>query len=181
MQAEQRHQRVTADLPDKEHWKLTIETVNGSAWSFIKGRLEETEATVVLAQEVRLTAAFAEPASGWAARRGWTSAWAPSCCTATGRATGGVAIFVRSWLGFRPLAAPAVSPEYGHRVVFGLLQAPGYGDIVLGSLYLIDSIGLAPANVEILGQVGAFLGSRPEQFVIGADWQMAPTDLDAAG
>ena len=83
---------------------LKVHTINANSLGTLKGLLESPSAHIVLAQEHRLAAKDdIEQASSWCLRRGWRSIWAPANITPAKDTSGGVAIFVRSWIGLMEL------------------------------------------------------------------------------
>ena len=102
----------------------------------MKTRLLETQAHILLGQEVHLLGLDVDYASEWARSRGWKSIVEHAI---PGKqepfSSGGVAIFVRDWLGLSVWPSHPDDCARG-RLVSGLLEAPGYGSILLVSAYL---------------------------------------------
>ena len=90
---------------------LKVHTISANSWGTLKGLLEASSAHIVLAQEHRLSAkGDIDQASSWCIRRGWRSLWAPANVTLADDTSGGVAIFVRSWIGLMELPGGISSP-----------------------------------------------------------------------
>ena len=89
---------------------------------------------------------------------------------------GGVAIFVRSYLGLgTPPAGPAVLVE--GRVVSGIVNTPGTNGFVAYAGYLHDAEGLSERNLGILQEIGMHVSGHGRPFICGADFNMDPRVL----
>ena len=77
-----------------------IEAVNASCWTTLKGRLVDTNAHIVLAQEVRLDGDRLADGLRWARAHGWRAVM-PACLRAVVGPSAGVAVFARAAIGNR--------------------------------------------------------------------------------
>ena len=127
--------------PSIQEYELLVETFNSTSWSTMKARLSETSAHILLGQEVHIVGLDAGYASGWARNRGWKCIIEQAT---PGKqepfSLGGVAIFVRDWLGLSEWPTHPDDNARG-RLVSGLLEAPGYGSILLVSAYVLGGRG----------------------------------------
>ena len=182
-----------ADLParrgapqqpgEASKWQLTVATYNGSSWKSMQDYLQVTSAQVVLAQETRVIATGLADASQWADRRGWQSLWTPSVPSAAGGpSSGGAAIFVRKELGLRRPSASVDSHQVvPARLVAAVVEAPGYGSILMMSAYLHVGAGLAQDNLTIIAKAAAVAQLHGLPWTLGADFQVLPAQVDEAG
>ena len=60
------------------------------------------------------------------------------------------------------------------RLVSGLLEAPGYGSILLVSAYLVAGANLDEQNLGILERLGRVLTSSTHPYIVGGDFQVSP-------
>ena len=86
---------------------------------------------------------------------------------------GGVAIFVRDWLGLSEWPTHPDDNARG-RLVSGLLEAPGYGSILLVSAYLAAGANLDEQNLGILERLGRVLTTSTHPYIVGGDFQVSP-------
>ena len=157
-------------------WRLKVETFNASQWGPAKAWCADMcEADVVLVQEHRLTSAEeVEVASAWARSKGWKSLWTRAQRTGAGKqnTSAGTAILVRDEMGLRPLPEAGRVVEAKHRVTWGILEAPGFGEVLLGSIYLVTGEQLSPANLSIMAHIGLTIQTTGLQHIVGGDWNM---------
>ena len=92
---------------------------------------------------------------------GWKSLWAPAVATSEGpdadarHTSGGVAIFVRKFMGLT-LAQTSNSPVLvPGRLIAGVVSAPGTGPITVYSAYLTCSIGWTGSNIDLMDALAA--------------------------
>ncbi len=169
---------------DKDRFQLVVETTNTTGWGQLKKRLEETSATVVLAQETWVLQAYVPAASAWARARGWRSVWAPAATTKKGGTSAGVAIFVRDFMGLHPKPGRA-HIVHQSRVVAAILEAPGEREILLMSCYLKHGRKASGENARIRACIEDEVAAhgQDEVCVIGGDMNIEPqamlaTELD---
>ncbi len=159
-----------------------MESVNATGWKPLKRRLASTSAQVLLAQETWTGSSRIPQASAWARRRGWKSLWAPAVRGSGGGMSGGVAIFVRDYLGLR---LPQVGDYVWHeaRAVAGILEAPGFRPFFIASIYLHSGDGPGARNLAVLSDIGKAIREQGEdwQIIFGGDLNMTPEDLLATG
>ncbi len=164
------------------HFALKIVTINITAWNSCLDFIKTTEADVLLIQEHKLDKAQAEEATAWLRRRKWNSIIAPAELGPNGGMSAGVAILTRPHVG---LGLPMVGTEelVPARMLAARLEAPGCRPFIAIAAYFHDGQGLAHCNMEMLRVAGVFLKAQGEEvpFVMGADFQMEPHEIAAAG
>ena len=151
----------------------SIVSMNGSSWAQAQTELEHLRSEgaasddVVLLQETRFPSdRAAESAWGWCARNGLQAALGP--CRSTGdtaqEVSSGVGILTADFRGVAP-----ISQEWGDHSSRVIARRIAFGDmvIVVVSLYLVHSCGVAKANLDILGQLQEFVNGLSEPFIIG--------------
>ena len=93
--------QVAADPPGVETWGLHFiaVTVNGTAWSTIKGILENLVAHIVMVQEHKLLddEAIAE-AQQWCLKHNWVCLFGQAAKGPKGKPAGGTAVFGQAGL-----------------------------------------------------------------------------------
>ena len=133
-------------------FQLSVETVNCTSWSSIESWLVTATSHIVLVQEHHIvTDDDIAKAGQWAQQRGWKARFSPAIRTESGGTSGGVAILVRSFLGFH-------DPEFGaivsgSRAISGIVQVPGSPSILVTSVYLYDSEDLSDRHLDLLAAV----------------------------
>ena len=139
-----------------------------------------TSAHVVFGAETHTIGEHTAAASQWAKRHGWKSLWEDALPGAQqSYSVGGVAIFVRSYLGLGPPPAGDVSVVKG-RVIAALINTPGTHGFVGYARYLHVSEGLTKRNLAILSAVGEHIAAHGRPFIFGADFNFSPTVLATA-
>ena len=140
----------------------------------MKTRLLETQAHILLGQEVHLLGLDVDYASEWARSRGWKSIVEHAI---PGKqepfSSGGVAIFVRDWLGLSVWPSHPDDCARG-RLVSGLLEAPGYGSILLVFAYLVAGANLDEQSLGILEKLGRVLTTSIHPYIEARDFQVSP-------
>ena len=165
---------------------LTVGTVNGDTWAGARAVGEWLQARgrrpdILFVQEARFFDAEAVgSAHQWCARQGMQLAQGPVQRTGAGRmaVSGGVGIAVANSIALGQ--AVAIDDVWAHRVI---VRRAHFGDgatLLLLSLYLVTSIGLAGENMDILEYVSGLVGQFSEPFLIGADWNVEPEVLLAS-
>ena len=153
-------------------------TVNSSGIGPLKRFLLETTAHVVLAQATRVGSQDSmNETSAWCLRQGWKSLWSWAVSGPRGGMSAGTAIFARKELGLLELEGTTIESHCQGRFRAAMVQAPGYCDIIVGSVYLRVSEGLSPANLDILGQIGAVISSSSLPALIMGDMNMGPAEF----
>ena len=95
-----------------------MEAVNGTGWSSVLERLDETMADVVCVEEHRTPAGLIPERSEQLRKRGWKSLWAAATMDPDAdaddlrNASGGVLIAVRKYIGLNPVAKDALPSWY---------------------------------------------------------------------
>ncbi len=159
-------------------YSLQIVTVNITSWGSILDYVGVTTADVLLVQEHKLGRDQADEAVAWLRRRGWNALFTEASTGPNGGSCAGTAVLARAHVG---LGLPLVGSEVVamSRAVAARIEPPGSRPIVVVSAYLHDGQGLARCNLDLLGQIGSFIGAQGEgcPFVIGADFQITPEHL----
>ena len=159
-----------------------METVNASGWTATKERLEATAADIVCVQEHRTPEGLVSERSAQVLKMGWKSLWAPAVTTADEPGTdarftsGGVAVFVRKYMGLTLADGdhdPVIIPG---RLVAGCINAPGTGPITVYSAYLTCSVGWSGPNIDLMDALAAH-ASHQNLWILGADFNMPPEEL----
>ncbi len=166
----------------KDAFALVVETVNATGWGPLKKRLRKTKAHIALAQETKVSAAAMATASTWSLKNGWKMIGAPATTGKNGGTSGGVAVFVRSYLGAHfPTNGNHVIEE--GRAVAAVVDIDGCRPILAVSAYLRDGVGLNDANMKTIGKIGACVSAHGNkwQTIIGGDFNVEPNVLNASG
>ena len=175
---------LRGDSSWKEAGLWAMDTVNPNAWRAGKEYLQHTLADVVCMQETKMRDGDAIAAVEAAMRnKGWRACLSPADLTTAGRPTGGVAIACRAMVGMTTVATQETcsAAPYRHRLTATWLQGVVRGGIFILSIWLRDSEGLSPENLDILQQVAEVLSSLRGPWVIGGDWNINPQVLAASG
>ena len=157
-----------------------IETVNGTSWEAIKGRVQATTASILLFQEHRLAdQERISEASAWLRGKGWKSLWEPAVKT-EGGTSGGVGIACWADLGLDAVGMAGGSRWPAHAVLCRL-HIPGWCPLLLGSIYGLVGQGLSEEHMEGLAKVATVMAESRMPFVLGADWNLKPQQLELSG
>ncbi len=178
--------------PKVDPFALQVITANCTGWGPLQRLPESTAAHAVLAQEHHLRGIDVAAASQGAKARGWKSLWAEAE-PGTGEGTrGGVAVFVRDFLGLS-------RPHWGDhvlasgRVVAAMMEGPGCRPTLLVSAYFRDGEGLSAANRALMAAIGERLrelghgaGDHESRasaapYIVGADFNMLPDEVLDSG
>ena len=158
---------------------LSVVTANGTCWNSLKLWIEECEAHVLCLQEHKLTKDQIAEASQWALKRGWKSVWGAAVTSdETGKPSGGVAILVRKELG---VSRADIYLQKSHRKVAALVDFPGGKRVLVTAAYFKSGEGFKETNAELMRDLGLAASRWRGQFLIGADFNMTPTQLAATG
>ncbi len=167
---------------DKSHYELIIDTINATAWGPLSRYMLVTKADLLLCQELHLGPSEVPAASSYALRNGWQPVILPAAPGQGGGWRGGVAIFARRVLGLTP---PRVGPYevIPARAAAAVIEAPGYRPFTAIAAYLEHGKGLDDDNMAHLQEIGIFAEAQGEgmPFVIGADFQVDPSDMARMG
>ena len=140
--------------------------------------LENTSADICCGQETRIREgrplATAEDA---ARRRGWRARLSPAMDTPAGRASGGVAIACRFAYGATDVSESAVPDGARHRMTVSWINAYMRGGLYVVSVWLRDSEGLSPGNLDLLQLLARVLINLKGPWVVAADWNITPEVL----
>ena len=175
-----------APLQRGDLFQLQCVTVNATSWGSMKKYLQSTSAQVVLGIEMHTVGDQTAEASLWAKRHGWKSLWVDALPGASQSfSVGGVAIFVRAYLGLGP---PPNTNQGSFKIVDGrvaaaLVNVPGTHGFVAYAAYFHDSEGLSRRNLAILQCIGEHVAAHGRPFICGADFNFDPkvlTSIDFA-
>jgi len=155
-------------------WELCVESFNSTSWPTFKERLLETSAHIVCGQELHLVGQQVGQASAWAKSRGWKSL-IMEAIPGKGEAysSGGVGVFVRSWMGLQAIDIPGLDFQRG-RLIAGLVEPPGFPQIMVASVYTVSGKGLGIESLELLQQLGSIVAARESPFIIGGTFKLTP-------
>ena len=171
---------VTAPKVDDTDVAHVFESYNGNSWGTLRDRLGTTTALVVFAQEIGFTEEEVGARGHTARALGWNMLCTPSLGCAAGKHSAGVAIFARLHVGLRwPDFLPrgVVVPR---RLIFTIVDIPGWPSILCGCAYLYNSEGLTRRNLSILKSMGEVLEGQ-HLAIVGADWNLSSIMLEASG
>ncbi len=167
---------------DRPHYELVIDTINATAWGPLSRYMLVTKADLLLCQELHLGPSEVPAASAYALRSGWQPVILPAAPGVGGGWRGGVAIFARKILGIAP---PRVGPYevIPARAVAAIIEAPGYRPFTAIAAYLEHGKGLDDDNMAHLQEIGIFAEAQGDgvPFVVGADFQVDPSDMARMG
>ena len=121
---------------------------------------------MVCGQELRLAPERIDQIKSWCQRRGWTCLLAASIKSPhKGPSTGGVGIFVRTYVGLRPVPAMSVVMDDGAklvedgilepaRLIAAVIELPEHPPVLVGSGYLHVGEGMSESNYKTLQKIG---------------------------
>ena len=146
--------------------------------------MQHIQADVVCIQETKVhgkDAIAAAEAAAWC--KGWRACLAPAELTAAGRPTGGIAVACRATVGMITVTTleTSATTTFCNRLAASWLQGVVRGGLFILSIWLRDSEGLSPENLDILQHAVEVLASLRGPWVIGGDWNMNPQVLAASG
>jgi len=165
----------------KQFGVWAIDTANSNSWaSAEKAILRRSSADVVLGQETKLLAApGAQVPFSQGKRAGWRVCATPAHRTALGKGSGGCFIATTRSIGLHEHAG-VVKLAVRHRLHAGHVQAVMRGGIHVVSIWLIDGVGLSPENLMILEHAAEVILKLRGPWVIGGDWNLLPSVLEAS-
>ena len=161
---------------------LAIDSYNGNAW---KGNLaygRRSRADALLWQECKVPKGSTDECEQAARTHRITTTINPCAQTEKLGLSAGTAVGVRAHIGLA-YADSGQEPE-GQVYRFSFRQAGMMcnGGVSLGSIYLINSIGVkAEANLSILQDVAGYLQTVRGFWIIGCDWSTTPHELEETG
>ncbi len=172
-----------ADGAWKKAGLWAIDSVNPNSWVGAMGYLERTAADAALVQETRKIGAQVTAAERQAAHVGWNTSVRAAERTEADGITAGLAVAVRKHIG---LAHPGCGTADLGIATSSRVHARWMGGFVRGGIHLITcwphhSEGPTPRNQDILQEVAQVINSVDGLWVVGADWNLSPTALEATG
>ena len=164
---------------DEQGLQLQVLTINGTTWPSTKAFLGVLDASVqvVLCQEHHLDEQSVPDAQAWCKKRGWNSIFAPAIATEAGGTQGGVSILAREGLGLMSPTNVQAELVKG-RALAAIVQAPGYSDMMMVSLYLRHGLGIQGPNVETLVAIACAMEEERLPTVIGGDFNAGPSAVE---
>ncbi len=160
-----------------------LESVNSTCERSARARLRKTLADVVCVQEHHQLADQLDEVRRLSGRAGWKAAYDSALHTTGKGSSGGTGIAVREWVGIREADALPTDVEWPpqHRFSLRWVDVVVKGGILVGSVYLETGAGYGGANIGILNMIGQVLRAYGRPFILGGDWQMDRTTLEASG
>ena len=83
-------------------------------------------------------------------------------------------------IGLQTFDVLGVSFEPG-RLIAGLVEPPGFLQILVASIYIVLGKGLGVESLELLEQLGGIIAARESPFIVGGDFQITPWQLEDTG
>jgi len=166
---------------------LKIENTNSTSWEALKARLSSSDADVIVAEEHHCLEHTIDERSTVAKSLGWKSTWSAALPTDPDNpydarcSSGGVAIFVKKYLGLTQTKKGVVDELIQGRLLAGRISAPGLGSVVIYAAYLHTGLGLVGGNVDILDKIKCHNDCHNSPWVVAADWNMEPHVLGESG
>ena len=128
-----------------------------NSWGTARSALLGTvEADILLVQETKVTQTSATDILKQAAQEGWRAQASPAIPGKGHTASGGAAVLARRGLGVSEL--PLEEATFRHRICLTVVNGICRGGIVVGTVYLQDSVGLSPVNRALLEELAQRLG-----------------------
>ena len=121
-------------------------------------------------------------AKNWADKKRLSLALAPAERTGAGplQTSGGVALAVKKSVGSLAIHNPALEAHRGRLLV---VQIEGMirGGFLAVSAYFKPGEGIRGQNAAMLEDLGAYLRGQDKPWVVAADWNWCPSDLEQSG
>jgi len=163
-----------------------ISTYNGTGLKNIKALLQTTTSQVVATQEIHVldtgTASHAARLSGWKCLLGASKVGKAG---SVNHLTGGVGICVREELGLLRAeeAMALVDESVSHRLIFGLVEAPGLPTFLMASAYFPTGEGeeIDGLRARMFAIIGQACQSFAGPWLLAADFNLSPSELSTWG
>ena len=171
---------VLTDRTWRDRGLWTVDTSNPNSWASAENTvLVKSEADAILVQE---TKRYGDVGTLITAARGlgWSAAASPAKRVGDVHGSGGCAVATRRGNGIRPHPNEIIKDGFAHRAKFAWVAGFVPGVIHMGSVDLIDSVGLAPENLEVLQEVAIALKQLKGPWILGGDWNVTPQVLAAS-
>lgn len=101
--------------------------------------------------------------------------------TAAGGLSAGVALCSTWAAGLVEFDVPLVKAPPPERFKTVLWDAVVQGGVLLGTVYLLDGIGLAELNINLLQEIAGYVNAIGLPYILSGDWNVAPAVLIASG
>ena len=161
-------------------------TVNANCWNtmlqLLRGAEPDASVGLIAIQETHLDKARFDDARAQARTLGWDAFF--SSATGSGvTASGGVALLARPGIMIKPIIANDVGVfiPWSHRCGWWLVSSSFVGGYIVIVLYMEVGIGLTAGNLDLLNDVLVALRALARPFMILADWNCIPKDLQDSG
>ena len=177
---------ATVNLDDDRHRKLGLwafDTVNPNAWPGAEEVLESSTADFVAFQEAKVEAEEKQNKEAVAKGKGWKMSINTCLFGDGGGKSAGVAVGCRKHIGMDESFADEELPEeLKGRFTVKRVGAVCKGGIHLASAYLHSSLGVKhKMNLDMLDAVAAVMSTLKGPWVLAADFQCTPAQLEATG
>ncbi len=184
-ETQQFHQR-RSDVPESAKSSIEVLTMNINSWKPFRDKWT-TEgmpqglqtAQVICIQEHKLQSdTDCDDATEWCAARGFHAVFKPSGMSASGRASGGVAILVaqRGDVGITEPAVQLLEDETP-RIMALQLAMPGLDPTIIVSAYFEAAIGLSELNRRLLAKLAIWQQEFNLQVLAGGDFNINAEQL----
>ena len=111
---------------------------------------------------------------------GWSAVASPAWRTAADSGSAGCAVLAARGIGLAEPPGLVIKESVRHRIVIGWGSAMLKGGVHLASLCLKDGAGLNDDNLELLQELALLLGQIKGPWIVGADWNINPSTLEAS-
>ena len=175
-------QSTLADVWWKPLGLWAFDTVNPNSWnSGLATVLASSSADCVFMQETKRLLSDDDPSAlnRSARRAGWSACAWSARQNPSGQASGGVAVMARRGIGICPHSV--VKEDCQYRQGFVHINGCCPGGIHCGSVWMKDSQGLSDTNLQLLASLASSIGRLRGPWLLGGDWNMAPSTLQSSG
>ena len=178
--------KKTVQFSDKSHREAgwwAIDSVNANAWDGALEAMATTSADLIGVQEAKVEAHCINDCENTARNKGWRTAMVGCNLGEGGGRSAGVAVACRNHVGLSESFEDDKLPnELKGRFVVKHAGMICKGGIHIVSVYFHTVIGLHhQKNLDMMQAIGAVLATLKGPWVICADWQGTPEDLEQTG
>ena len=171
-----------ADVSHRAHGLWAVDSVNPNAWDATVKYIERTSADILALQETRRSPDQIDSAVRVAAAKRWNLSLAAAVVNESTRCSAGVGVGARSHLGVACCStATAPDPRLSARCHSRWVGAMCRGGLHVVSLYLHTAEGLSQRNLDLLQALAEHLHSLNGPWVVAADWNLPPSELETSG
>ena len=104
-----------------------------------------------------------------------------SVATPAGGLSAGVALCSTWAAGLADFEVPLVKAPTPERFKAALWDAVVQGGVLIGSVYLVDGIGLADLNINLLQEIAGYVKAIGLPYILSGDWNVTPAVLESSG